>query len=143
MAGKDAFGTQFLRDSDGAGTFVVVANVSDISGPSRSREAIEVTAHDSPNKYREFIKGLKDGGEVEITLNYNPGVATHAALDADFEEDDLRDYQVVILPGDADEHTWEFAGLITDLGDEYPTDDKMERTATFKISGKPTLTATG
>ncbi|MEV4936347.1 phage tail tube protein [Streptomyces zaomyceticus] len=143
MAGKDAFGTQFLRDTTGSGSFAVIANVTDISGPSRSREAIEVTAHDSPNKYREFIKGLKDGGEVEITLNYDPTATSHAALDGDFEEDDLRDYQVVILPNTADEHTWEFAGLITDMGDEYPTEDKMERSVTFKISGKPTLTATG
>ncbi|WP_327162863.1 phage tail tube protein [Streptomyces zaomyceticus] len=143
MAGKDAFGSQFLRDSTGSGSFVLVANVTDISGPSRSREAIEVTAHDSPNKYREFIKGLKDGGEVEITINYDPGNGTHSALDADFEEDDLRDYQVIILPGDPDEHTWAFSALITDLGDEYPTEGQMERTATFKISGMPTLTPTG
>ncbi|MER6603910.1 phage tail tube protein [Streptomyces parvus] len=143
MAGIDAFGTQFLRDSTGSGTFVSIANVTDISGPSRSREAIEVTAHDSPDSYREFIKGLKDGGEVEITLNYDPGAATHAALDADFEEDDLRSYQLLLLPGEADEHTWEFSALITDLEDAYPTEDKMERTATFKISGKPVLTATG
>lgn len=143
MAGLDAFGTQFKRDSTGGGSFVAIANVSDISGPSRSREGIEVTAHDSPDDYREFVKGLKDGGEVEITLNYDPSSATHQALDADFEEDPLRDYQVVILPGTTNEYTWEFSGLITDLGDEFPHDDKMERTATFKISGKPTLTATG
>jgi len=143
MAGLDAFGTQFKRDSTGSGSFVAIANVPDISGPSRSREAIEVTAHDSPDQYREFVKGLKDGGEVEITINYDPGEATHQALDDDFEEHDLRDYQVVVLPGEADEHTWEFSGLITDLGDEFPHDDKMERTVTFKISGKPTLTATG
>lgn len=143
MAGLDAFGTQLKRDSDGAGAFVAVANISDVSGPSRSREAIEVTAHDSPDKYREFVKGLKDGGEVEITINYDPGDTTHQALDADFEEDDLRDYQVVVLPGKDDEHTWEFSGLITDAGDEFPYDDKMERKVTFKISGKPTLSATG
>lgn len=143
MAGKDAFGSQFLRETAVVDTFEVVANVTDISGPSRSREAIEVTAHDSPDKYREFIKGLKDGGEVEITLNYDPAAATHTSLDADFEEDDLRSYQVIMLPGESDEHTWEFSGLITDLGDAYPTEGKMERTATFKISGKPVLTATG
>jgi predicted secreted protein len=143
MAGIDAFGTQFLRDSTGSGSFTAVANVTDISGPSRSRESIEVTAHDSPDKYREFIKGLKDGGEVELTLNYDPANATHTALDADFEEDALRDYQVVLLPGEADEHTWDFSGLLTDLGEEYPTEGQMERTATFKISGKPVLTATG
>ncbi|MFJ2701888.1 phage tail tube protein [Streptomyces sp. NPDC087428] len=143
MAGKDALGTKFLRDTTGAGAFAVIANVSDISGPSRKREAIEVTAHDSPNKYREFIKGLKDGGEVELTINWDPGNTSHLALDADFEEDDLRDYQVIVLPGDPDEHTWDLSGLITDIGEAYPTDDKMERTVTVKISGKPTLTPTG
>lgn len=142
MAGIDAFGTQFKRDSDGAGTYVTIANVSDLSGPSRSREAIEVTAHDSPDQYREFVKGLKDGGEVTITINYDPANNTHSALDADFEEDDLRDYQVVVLPGEADEHTWAFSGLITSIGDEFPVDDRMEREVTFKISGKPTLSAT-
>ncbi|MEU6952068.1 phage tail tube protein [Streptomyces sp. NPDC045714] len=143
MPGKDAFGTQLLRDTNGAGTFAVVANVSDLSGPARAREAIEVTTHDSPDGYREFIKGLKDGGEVEATIYYDPGNTSHQALDADFEEKDLRDYQLVILPGEADEHTWDFNALITAIGDAYPTDDKIERTVTFKISGKPTLTATG
>lgn len=142
MAGIDAFGTQFLRDSNGAGSYTVIANVSDLAGPSRSREAIEVTAHDSPHQYREFVKGLKDGGEVTLTLNYDPGESTHTALDADFEEDELRNYQIIVLPGEADEHTWTFSGLITDLSDSFPVDDRMEREVTFKISGKPTLAAT-
>lgn len=141
MAGLDAFGTTLKRDSDGAGTYVAIANVSDLSGPSRTREAIEVTAHDSPNQYREFVKGLKDGGEVTATINYNPAVASHSQLDADFEEKDLRNYQIVILPGESDEHTWTFSALITDLGDSFPVDDRMERDVTFKISGKPTLAA--
>lgn len=140
MAGIDAFGTQFKRDSTGGGSFVTIANVSDLSGPSLTREAIDVTAHDSPNQYREFVKGLKDGGEVSLTLNYDPGASTHSDLLADFEEDALRDYQIVALPGEADEATWEFSALLTALGDAYPIDDRMEREITVKISGKPTLT---
>lgn len=143
MAGKDAFGTQLKRDSNGAGAFVTVANISDLNGPGRQRDAIEMTAHDSPNQYREFGKGLKDGGEVTATINYDPTETSHTALDADFEEDDLRDYQIVILPGTADEHTWDFSALITDIGDAFPVDDRMERDVTFKISGKPVLTPTG
>jgi hypothetical protein len=142
MAGQDAWGTQFLRDTTGAGVFEVIAQVTDISGPSREREAIEVTAHDSPNQYREFVKDLKDGGEVELTINYDPGSPTHQDIDDDFEEDALRDYQVKIFPGTLNEWTWDFAGLITACGDEFPHDDKMERTVTFKISGKPVLTPT-
>lgn len=138
MAGTDAFGTQFLRDTTGAGNFAVIAKITDISGPSKEREAIETTAHDSPDQYREFIKGLKDGGEVTLTLNYDPSDSTHSDLEADFEEDPLRDYQVKILPGDANEKTWQISALITALGDEFPHDGKMEREVTFKISGKPT-----
>lgn len=143
MAGQDAFGTQFKRDTTGGGSFGLVANVSDLGGPERSREAIEVTAHDSPYQYREFVKGLKDGGEVTLTLNYSPAETTHRALDGDFEEKDLRRYQLVLLPGDVNEHTWEFTALITDIGDAFPVDDRMEREVTVKISGRPTLTATG
>lgn len=142
MAGQDAWGTQFLRETNTPGTFEVIANVSDLSGPTRAREAIEVTAHDSPNQYREFVKGLKDGGEVSLTLNYDPDVVTHQHLDADFEEDDLRAYQIIIFPGTADEYTWDFDALITALEDSFPIDDRMERSVTVKISGKPTLTHT-
>lgn len=143
MSGRDAFGSQLKRDTTGGGSYTVIANVSDLSGPSRSREAIEVTAHDSPDQYREFVKGLKDGGEVTATINYDPASAQISALDADFEEKPLRNYQIVILPGEADEHTWTFSALITDLGDSFPVDDRMERDVTFKISGRPDLAATG
>ena len=140
MPGKDAFGTQLKRDSNGAGAFVAIANVGDIEGLGRAREAIEVTTHDSPDKYREFVKGLKDGGEVTLTINFDPGETSHQALDADFEEDELRAYQIVALPGEPDEMTCEFNALITDLSDSYPVEDKMEREVTIKISGKPVFT---
>jgi predicted secreted protein len=116
--------------------------VSDLSGPTKARDAIEVTAHDSPNQYREFVKGLKDGGEVSLTLNYDPGALTHQHLDADFEEDNPRFYRIVVLPGEANEWTWEFSGIITKLEDSFPIDDRMERAVTLKVTGKPTLTHT-
>ncbi|PWG08780.1 hypothetical protein DF268_36025 [Streptomyces sp. V2] len=137
MPGIDAFGTQLKRDATGAGGFQLIANVGDIDGPGRSREAIEVTAHNSPDRYREFVKGLKDGGEVSATINFDPGDLSHQALDDDFEEIDLRSYQIVVLPGEDDELAVTFRALITDLSDTYPVEDKMEREVTFKISGKP------
>lgn len=137
MAGRDAFGTQFLRDSTGAGAYVAIASVSDGDGPNQSRESIDTTAHDSPNKYREFVKGLKDGGDVNITLNWDPGQLTHVTLRGDFEEDALRNYRIIFLPGDADEATVTFAAMITDMGHAWPIDDKLEQEVTFKISGQP------
>jgi Phage major tail protein 2. len=145
VAGLDAFGTQFLRGDGVTPTeaFTAIANVTTISGPSRSKETIDVTTHGSPDKYMEFIGGLKDGGEISLELNYDPAQVTHQDLDADFEESAPRNYQILILPGDPEEHTWAIAGIITELSDEFPYDDKMARSVTLKVSGKPVLTKTG
>lgn len=144
MSGVDAFGTQFLRGNGATPTevFTVIANVTNIGGPDRSRETIDVTAHDSPDGWMEFIGGLKDGGEISVDLNYDPRETTHE-LDDDFDDSEPRNYQIILLPGSADEFTWSIAGVMTGLGDEFPYDDKMARTVTIKVSGKPTLAATG
>jgi len=142
MAGADAFGTRFKR-GDGAMSeqFTAIANVTNISGPDRQRETIDVTAHDSPDAWMEFIGSLKNGGEVSIDLNYDPREGTHD-LDDDFDDSEPRNYQIVLFPDTADEYTWDFAGVMTGLSDEFPYDDKMARTATFQISGKPVLSHT-
>jgi predicted secreted protein len=144
MSGVDAFGTLFKRGDGATPTevFTTIANVTTIGGPERTRETIDVTAHDSPDGWMEFIGSLKNGGEVTLEINYDPGNATHD-LDDDFEVRDPKNYQIVLLPGEADEHTWAFAGIMTQLGDEFPYDDKMARNMTVKITGKPTLTPTG
>lgn len=144
MSGRDGFGTQFRRATTlTPGTvFETIANVTNIGGPDRSRETIDVTAHDSPGGWMEFIGGLKDGGEISLDINYDPAELTHD-LDDDFDDDLARNYKVVILPGTDDEYTWSLKGIMTNLSDEFPYDDKMARTMTIKVTGKPTLLPTG
>ncbi len=144
MPGRDGFGTQ-LKRGDGATpteAFTTIANVTSISGPERTRETIDVTSHDSPDGWMEFVGGLKDGGEISVDINYDPSLDTHD-LDDDFDDVEPRNYQIVILPGTEDEHTWSLRAILTNLGDEFPYDDKMARSMTLKVTGKPTLAATG
>lgn len=136
--GRDAFGTLFQRDT-GGGVYATIANLTDINSPQRSREALEVTNHGSPDKHRQIVKGLMDGGEAALTLNYDPGESTHADLRSDFEEDPLRSYRIVFLPGDIDEETWTFSAMITELGVAAPIDNIMEQEITVKVSGKPVV----
>lgn len=144
MSGLDAFGTQFYRGNGATPTeaFTAMANVTSVTSPERTRDTIDVTAHDSPDGWREFVGSLKDGGEVSLEINYDPSNDTHD-LDDDFDDKTPRSYRVVILPGDPDEHTWDFKAILTQLSEEFPHDDKMSRTMTVKVSGKPTLTPTG
>ncbi len=144
MSGRDGFGTQFRRATTitPGNVFETIANVTNVGGPERTRETIDVTSHDSPDGWMEFIGGLKDGGEISLDINYDPAEATHD-LDDDFDDTEARNYQIVILPDTADEHTWTIKGVMTALGDEFPYDDKMARSMTVKVTGKPTLAATG
>jgi predicted secreted protein len=144
MSGRDGFGTLFQRAGGTAPgvTYATIANVTNISGPERTRETIDVTAHDSPDGWMEFIGGLKDGGEISCDINYDPAETTHD-LDDDFDDALPRNYRIIILPGTEDEHTWQISGILTTLGDEFPYDDRLQRSLTVKVTGKPTLTPTG
>ncbi|WTW96606.1 phage tail tube protein [Streptomycetaceae bacterium NBC_01309] len=136
MSGIDGFGTQFAR-GDGAGpeVFTALANVTNISGPGLSRETIDVTAHDSPNQWMQFLGGLKDAGEVSVDVNYDP--AEHDTLIADFDDEEPRNYRVVFP--DTGTTTWEFAGIMTGFEPDAPYDDKLTASLTFKVTGPPTL----
>jgi predicted secreted protein len=137
MAGLDAFGTQLQRGDGATPTevFTAIANVTDITPPGIERETYDVTAHDSPEAWREFIGGLKDGGEVEIEVNYDP--RDHDALIADFADPNPRNYKVV-WPNSLG--NWAFGAILTNFEPEAPHDDKLAASVTFKVSGKPTIT---
>jgi predicted secreted protein len=138
MAGIDGFGTALARsDMASSPTFTEIANVTSISGPGISRETIDVTAHDSPDGWREFLGGLKDGGEVSFDLNWDVEEPTHEALVSDLEDSVPRDYKLV-FPNDIAE--WAFKAILTGFEASFPTDDKITASVTYKISGKPVLT---
>lgn len=137
MAGLDAFGIALKRsDMQATPVFTAVANVTSLKGPEIKRETYDVTAHDSVSGWREFVGGLKDGGEVSIQVNYDPRI--HDTLVADFEDTVPRDYKMT-FPGTLGE--WAFKAILTGFSQEAPVDDKLSAELTFKVSGKPTITA--
>lgn len=138
MAGIDGFGT-LLKRGDGAATevFTAIANATNITAPGLSRNTIDVTAHDSPDRYMEFVGGLIDPGEVSIDVNYDPAV--HDTLILDLEDTEPRNYQLVFPDDPTTPTTWAFAAVMTGFEASAPYDDKLTATLTFKVSGKPTI----
>lgn len=136
MAGINGFGTSFER-GDGADpeVFTAIAEPTNISGPGITREALDVTSHQSPNAYMEFVGGLKDPGEVTVDVRYDP--AEHDSLLADFEDPEPRNYRIV-WPDPATT-TWTFAAIMTGFEPEGPYDDALSASLTFKVTSKPTL----
>jgi len=141
MTSYAAFGT-LLKAGDGAGseTFTTIAQVQTIGGPSLSQDAIDVTHHSSTNGWREFVAGLRDGGEVTFDIQYDPAGATHDAgtgIINDLENGTLRNFQLVFP--DTGSTTWSFSGIYTAFEPSAPVDDKLSASVSIKVSGQPTL----
>lgn len=131
----NAFGTTISRDG------TEIAEVTNIGGPKLARDTLEATHHQSPDMWREFIKGLKDGGEVSLDLNFLPFHATHNAATgilADFDDDTNISEWVVTFP-DAGATAWTFDAIVTGFEPAQPFDEKLTASVTLKVTGKPTL----
>jgi predicted secreted protein len=129
-------GASFKRsDMASSPAFTSIAEVNNITGPSMSRDTIDVTSLDSTGGYREFIGGFRDGGTIQFNMNFS--LAGYNDMKDDFESDSLRDYQIV-LP-DSGATTFDFSGLVTELPLDVPMDDKITCAVTIKISGPVTL----
>lgn len=125
-------GTKFRRWNSGTGQWVDIAEVNSISGPSMTRDFIDVTSLDSVGGYREFIAGFRDGGTVNLAMNFTR--ATYTIMKTDFEDDNKQNYEI-LLPDD-DDTSLEFEGLVTELPLEVPTDDKVTANVVIKVVGK-------
>jgi predicted secreted protein len=128
-------GTLFRRWNATTGVWAEIAEINIVTGPTMSRDTIDVTTLGSTGGYREFIAGFRDGGTVVLSMNF-----TRAQFDTmkdDFESDTLVNYEVV-LP-DASTTTLEFEGLVTELPLTVPPDDKITMDVTIKISGEVTV----
>lgn len=130
---KAGVGTLFRRWSGSA--WANIAEINSITGPSMSRDTIDVTSLDSTGGYREFITGFRNAGTVALKMNFTRD--TYDLMKADFESDTLQNYEIVL--SDTENTTLEFEGLVTELPLTIPADDKMTADVTIQISGQVTV----
>lgn len=140
MAKIHAFGTTFKWNN------VAVAGLNTINGIEITAETVDVTSHDSPGAFKEFITGFLDAGEVSLEGFFDPEDTTGqqamltSALAREIKE------CVITFPASTGT-TWTFNGLITaiKIGDA-PVDGAIPFSASIKPSGQPVFavaTATG
>lgn len=130
MAGTFANGTIFKL-----GTTTVSENVT-ITMPNFSADEIDVTTHNNTDKFREFIKGLTDAGEITIegNMNYTDYSTIYAAATT------LSLYSATItMPTTPSNTQWLANVFCNSFESEAPHDDKISFSAGFKITGKPTM----
>lgn len=126
-------GTEFKRWDENTSTFVKIARVRNITGPSMSRETADDTTLDNTSGYRDIYGGMRAPGTLTFSMDFTR--AGYLAMKADFESDVVQYYQLILA--DTDSTTLEFAGLVTDLPLNIPdAGEKVACDVTIAISGK-------
>lgn len=133
-------GTTFAIGNDSSPpTYTALAEVTNITPPGIARDAVEATHMQSFEKWREFVAGLKNAGEVSLETNFvTANLATIMGL---FDTDVPQSCRITFINAlGATLATWDFDAIATGYEPEAPLDDKIMATLTFQVTGKPALT---
>ena len=116
----------------------LIAEVTNIGGPSLTFDQIDCTHYQSPSHFKEFITGFGDGGEVtmECTLVAGDTLGQRVFLAA---AQDKTVGTVTLNLGDPIVAVWTFEGVVIRLDFTQPMDNRLQFTATIKVSGVPAL----
>lgn len=133
MANYAAYGTLLKL----GGT--TVAGVTNIGGPGLTLETIDVTNHSSASAWREFVGGLKDGGEISVDIVFDPVDATHRNASGGllFLLTTRASGSFSITFPQAT--VWSFTAFVTSFEPSGAVADGLTASVTLKITGAPTL----
>lgn len=131
------YGTLFASGNGASPeVFTTLGEVTNNTPPGWSRDTVDASHEQSPGAHREFIAGLADGGEVSLDLNFVPGGAAAASLEAEKAltgSSALINRRITFPDGSYQS----FAAILTGVELDSPLDDKMSASVTFKVSGQP------
>lgn len=119
-----------------------LSEVTAIGVPSLTGEVIDVSSHGSTNRWREFIRGMRDAGEFTVTMQYTAGSAGDDACIATITADAAT---AVVITAAAASGTEDIT--ISAFGTDYTVNDlepdgSQTATLTLKPSGAVTQAAT-
>lgn len=128
-------------DTGSATSFVTIAEVKNIDGPSGNNPQVEVTHLGSTSQ--EFIAGLASQGTIACTANFDPTSTTHlgatkAILD-EFDSKTVRYYRITW--SDSGSATATFTAFVSDRTLTTPPSGAVELSFSLTISGAVTFAA--
>lgn len=119
------------------GTFAAVGCFKNLTLPSITRESIDVTNLCSEGGFREYIPGLRDGGEVSGTISFVPSAAINQTWLDDVDSGTVQYYKVT-FPDQTT--TWEFTAIPLSFVPSADIGAELTAEITMKVTGKPTFT---
>lgn len=119
--------------------FTTIDGVTNLSGPTQSREYIDTTHHTSAGGFREKKPSFKDPGQISFDLLWDPADVQHEGLLDDFEGDVLRNFKIVYPDTGAAE--WLFSSYVSSFEVSAGFDAALTAAVTLDLTGQITRTA--
>lgn len=137
MTADIGHGCDLQRSSNGTsgGTFATVGTIYEMSPPGATRDAVDKTSHSSTDRWREFIGGMKELGDMQIDLEFDPASTAVDDMYTDLNTNTAGYYKVVF--NDVASTEWGFSAFVTGVDVATPLEDKRMMTVTIKGTGKP------
>lgn len=115
---------------------VALAQVKDCNIPESETDELQSTHYQSPDRYREFVSGLKTRGEFTVEMNYLPGSPTDVLCRAADAAADVRPLRIIV-PNEtgAGAQQIDFTGFVKGYTRGNDLDGLRMATLTVKVSG--------
>ena len=132
------YGTELqLGDGETPEEFTAIPGLKDFELPTGQADKVDVTAHDSPDRSKEYIAGLLDTNSFDFEIYWDPNDDTHQDLWALKGSGDVRNWKVVEPDDEATEFS--FTAFVADMVIAHPVEDAMTAKVTIEIAGAVTM----
>ncbi|MBB3034056.1 phage tail tube protein [Alteriqipengyuania lutimaris] len=128
-------GEVWMSSDDTAANLTELSEVRSFTPGSPTAERVETTTLKSPNRRRQYTKGMIDSGEAEIVINARRGSDTYIALKAALEDGGDRFIRFNYPELGVLVWTDDVLGEVTSIDEgEVAPDSNMEMTITVSVN---------
>lgn len=126
-----------------ASVWTVVAQIKDLGGPEAESDQIETTHRgdtDTFDRYRRYVAGLLDGGEVGFDIVFDPDHASHdptitGSMWDLLETGEVNEYRITFPGQGADITIATFDAFVSSFKITSPLEDAITADIALKITG--------
>jgi len=129
-----------------ASVYTVVAQIRDLSGPEAESDQIEVSHRGNAgaiDRWRRYVAGLADGGEVSFDVVFDPDHASHDPTVSGsmwdlLETGEVNSFRITFPGAGSDITTATFDAFVSGFAINSPLEDGITADLTLKITGAVT-----
>ena len=143
MASKQviAYGASVERSTDGGTTWEDIPECKGVAIPMVETDYQDVTSLDSPNGFREYIKGLKDAGVISVPCGYTSDGYAQQIADQALTAPVLYRTTLPLSTGQTTGDVFEFSGFPTPQVEGGDIGSPVEMTISIRTTGDVDWTA--